>query len=111
VHVEMEGLVGSGWTPLEAIEAATRGAAFAIGQDAEIGTLQPDKLADVTVVRGDPAVRISDVRNVEAVFQGGRLVVVRGTATLDSRAVPWPADQVPERTVYRSTAARPAPRV
>jgi imidazolonepropionase-like amidohydrolase len=107
VHVEMEGLVGSGWTPLEAIEAATRGAAFAIGRDAEIGTLQPDKLADITVVRGDPATRISDVRNVEAVFQSGRLAVVRGTATLDSRPVPWPADQIAERTVYRSTAARP----
>jgi imidazolonepropionase-like amidohydrolase len=107
VHVEMEGLVGSGWTPLEAIEAATRGAAFAIGREAELGSLQAGKVADITIVHGDPAVRISDVRNVEAVFLAGRQVVTGGCATLDARPVPWPADQVAARTVYRSTAARP----
>lgn len=110
VHVEMEGLVGAGWTPLEAIEAATRGAAFAIGCDGDLGTLEAGKLADVIVVRGDPASRVSDIRNVEAVFLGGRQVVTRGMATLDSRALPWPADQIAQRSVYRSTAARPAAR-
>jgi cytosine/adenosine deaminase-related metal-dependent hydrolase len=103
----MEGLVGSGWTPLEAIEAATRGAAFAIGREAELGSLHAGKVADITIVHGDPAARISDVRNVEAVFLAGRQVVTGGCATLDIRPVPWPADQVAARTVYRSTAARP----
>ena len=109
VHVEMEGLVGAGWTPLEAIEAATRGAAFAIGRAADLGTLEAEKLADIIVVQGDPSARISDIRNIEAVFLGGRQVVTHGAALLDLRAVPWPRDQIADRSRYRSTAARPTP--
>lgn len=106
VHVEMEALVAAGWTPLEAIEAGTQGSAIAIGREHELGTLVAGKLADVIVVAGDPSARISDIRNVDAVFLSGRLVVQRGVATLDTRPVPWPEDQVRERTKYRSTAAR-----
>lgn len=106
-HVEMESLVGAGWTPLEAIEAGTRGAAAAIGREHDIGTLETGKLADVVIVRGDPARHIADVRNVEAVVLGGALVVQSGTATLDARPLPWPSDQVAERSTYRSTEARP----
>jgi len=106
VHVEMESLVGAGWTPLEAIEAGTRGAAAAIGRDQEIGTLEPGKLADIVIVRGDPARRITDVRNVEAVMLGGAFVVQAGAATLDARPLPWPTDQIAERSMYRSTEAR-----
>jgi imidazolonepropionase-like amidohydrolase len=108
VHVEMESLVGAGWTPLEAIEAGTRGGAAATGREHEIGTLQPGKLADVVIVRGDPARHISDVRNVEAVILGGTLVVRGGAATLDARPQPWPSEQIAERTLYRSTEARPS---
>jgi imidazolonepropionase-like amidohydrolase len=106
VHVEMESLVGAGWTPLEAIEAGTRGAAAAIGRDQEIGTLEPGKRADVVIVRGDPARHITDVRNVEAVMLGGSFVVRTGAATLDARPLPWPSDQIAERSLYRSTEAR-----
>lgn len=108
VHVEMESLVQAGWTPLEAIEAATLGAAIAIGRDRELGSLAPGKLADVVVVQGDPGRSISDVRHVEAVFLGGRMVVQSGHATLDARPLPWPADQVSQRTVYRTTDVKQA---
>src|SRR5262249_21355626 len=101
VHVEIESLVGAGWTPLEALEAATLGAAIAIGRDAEIGSLEAGKLADLVVVRGDPARHASDIRNVEAVFLGGRLVADTGHATLDARPVPWPVAEIAERTTYR----------
>ena len=106
VHVEIESLVGAGWTPLEALEAATLGSATAIGRDAEIGSLEAGKLADLVVVRGDPARSASDIRNVEAVFLGGRLVADTGHATLDARPVPWPVAEIAERTTYRSTEAR-----
>jgi imidazolonepropionase-like amidohydrolase len=107
VHVEMESLVGAGWTPLEAIEAGTRGAAVAIGRDHEIGTLEAGKLADIVIVRGDPARRIPDVRQVEAVILGGAFVVRGGVAALDTRPLPWPDEQIAERSAYRSTEARP----
>jgi len=106
VHVEMESLVGAGWTPLEAIAAGTSGSAVAIGREREVGSLEVGKLADLLVVTGDPTRRISDIRNVEAVFLGGRQVVRAGHATLDARPLPWPADQVDQRDTYRSTEAR-----
>jgi imidazolonepropionase-like amidohydrolase len=78
VHVEMEALVGAGWTPVDAIHAGPLGAATAIGFEKEVGSLEAGKLADVVVVRGNPGRSISDVRQVEAVFLGGRQVVSGG---------------------------------
>ena len=95
VHVEMESLVGAGWNALEAIAAGTSGSAVAIGREHEVGSLESGKLADLVVVTGDPTRRIADIRNVEAVFVGGRQVVGTGHATLDARPLPWPVDQMP----------------
>jgi imidazolonepropionase-like amidohydrolase len=103
VHVELESLVGAGWSPLDAIAAGTSGSAAAIGREGDLGRLEAGMLADLVVVRGNPARSISEIRNVEAVYQGGREVVRQGCATLDVRPVPWPADQIAERTTYRST--------
>lgn len=97
VHVELELLVGAGWSPLEAIEAGTLGAAGAIGRETEIGSAEAGKLADLVVVRGDPTRNISDIRQVERVFQGGRLVASSGQLTSDTRPLPWPLDEIAER--------------
>lgn len=72
----------------------------------EVGSLESGKLADLVVVTGDPTRRIADIRNVEAVFLGGRQVVAAGHAMLDARPLPWPADQIDQRNTYRSTEAR-----
>jgi imidazolonepropionase-like amidohydrolase len=97
IHVEMECLVGAGWTPLEAIEAATLGSATAIGRGDTVGTLEKGKLADIVVVRGDPTEDISQIRQVERVFIGGKLVVDSGHTQPDARPSPWPADEILER--------------
>ena len=107
VHVEMEALVGAGWTPLEAIHAGTLGAATAIGLEKELGSLEASKLADLVVTHGNPGRAISDVRQVEAVFLGGRQVASRGHATLDARPTPWPDSAIALRTEYRSTDVGP----
>ena len=109
VHVEMEALVGAGWTPVEAIHAGTLGSATAGGVEKDLGSLETGKLADVVVVRGNPGRSISDVRQVEAVFLGGRRVVSRGNATLDARPTPWPDSAIALRTEYRSTDVGPRP--
>jgi len=109
VHVEMEALVGAGWTPVEAIHAGTLGSATAVGVEKDLGSLETGKLADVVVVRGNPGRSISDVRQVEAVFLGGRRVVSRGNATLDARPTPWPDSAIALRTEYRSTDVGPRP--
>jgi len=64
----------AGMTPMEAIVSATRDSARSCWIDAEVGTLEAGKQADVLVVDGDPSRDIGALRNVVDVFQGGRLV-------------------------------------
>jgi imidazolonepropionase-like amidohydrolase len=70
---ELAFLVQAGLTPMEAIEAATRHAARVCGHGDELGTLQPDKLADVIVVDGDPLQDIRAIGNVSAVIKDGEI--------------------------------------
>lgn len=71
LHHELELLVQSGLTPLEAISAATRNAARLIGAT-DWGTIELGKLATLIVVDGRPDRRISDTRKVVEVFVRGR---------------------------------------
>lgn len=54
-----------GFSPLEAISMATKGNAFAVGLEGEVGELKAGKLADVLVLDRDPVADIT-------VLQGGR---------------------------------------
>ncbi len=72
---ELALMVEGGMTPMQAITAATWTAARALGRDHELGSLQPGFLADLIIVRGDPLVDVSLLRQPpQAVFLGGRLV-------------------------------------
>jgi imidazolonepropionase-like amidohydrolase len=103
VHVELELLVEAGWRPLEAIRAGTLDAAIAIGLEKEIGTIEPGKIADLVVVRGDPTRSISDVRQVTHVLQRGRVVASSGRLTDDRRPLPWSAAEIAKRpALWRS---------
>ena len=70
VHVDM------GMTPLRAIGAATRINARIIGRQNELGTIEPGKLADIIVVKGDPLFNITALAHVETVVKDG--VVLKG---------------------------------
>ena len=48
-----------GYTPMEAIVANTRGNAYVVGQEGELGTIQPGKLADLLILDADP---LADIR-------------------------------------------------
>jgi imidazolonepropionase-like amidohydrolase len=74
IHHELELLVEAGLTPLQALTAATKNAAILMNVGEEWGTLEPGKRADILVVAGNPASRISDTRLVDMVIQGGRIV-------------------------------------
>jgi imidazolonepropionase-like amidohydrolase len=66
--------VKHGATPRQALLAATRDAAELCGVGAELGTIQPGKLADLIVVDGDPLLDIANLRTLHLVFKEGRLV-------------------------------------
>jgi len=61
---EIELLVEAGFTPEEALVAATRTPARMLGLDAEIGTVEVGKRADLVVVRGDPLADPRALRDV-----------------------------------------------
>lgn len=74
----LELIVRAGATPRQALTGATRLAAQAVGLGDEIGTLEPAKAADVTIVAGNPFEDISHLWNVRGVVRGGRVVVMHG---------------------------------
>jgi imidazolonepropionase-like amidohydrolase len=68
---EVELLVEAGFTPTEAIMIASLNGAKFLGEDARIGSIAPGKQADLMVVKGNPAMKIGDIENVEIVFKDG----------------------------------------
>ena len=71
---EIELLVESGLTPLEAISAATSTAAAFLYRANELGRLRAGFKADLVVLRGQPDRDVSAVRNVDRVMVAGRWV-------------------------------------
>ena len=74
LHDELAALVDTGSSPMDAICAATSGAARHLGIDREVGSLRPGRVADVVVVAKDPTVDIDRIRTVVAVFGQGALL-------------------------------------
>ena len=73
---ELELLVESGFTPHEAIAAATGTAADFLYRGDDLGRLRPGLKADIVVLRGDPLRDIAAVRSVDRVMVDGRWVDV-----------------------------------
>jgi imidazolonepropionase-like amidohydrolase len=68
---QVELLVGSGFTPLEAIRICTLNGATYLGRADRVGSIAVGKQADLVVIAGNPAANISDIRKVETVFKEG----------------------------------------
>jgi len=64
-------LVEAGMTPMQAIQSASLHAARLLGQEKDLGTLEPGKFADVVAVRGDPLKDINILKQVDFVMKGG----------------------------------------
>jgi imidazolonepropionase-like amidohydrolase len=76
-HDEVGRLAAAGVPPADVLIAATRNGARALHRDADLGTIEQGKLADVVLVRGTPWTDIADARNVVTVVQDGYVVVDR----------------------------------
>jgi imidazolonepropionase-like amidohydrolase len=71
---ELELLVESGFSPLEAISAATTTAAAFLYRSDQLGSLREGFSADLVVLRGQPDRDISAIRTVERVMVAGRWI-------------------------------------
>ena len=77
---ELEIYVKLGMKPMDAILTATRNAAQAIKREKDLGTIEPEKLADIVAVNGDPLKDIACLQqkeNIQLVMKEGRIYADR----------------------------------
>lgn len=89
-HRELELMTQAGFTPAQALSAATRDAATLLGLD-DRGTIAVGKRADFVVLDADPTADIRNSRRIHAVWQAGREVagaMAASTATAAAPSVP-----------------------
>ncbi len=87
VH-ELEIYVQAGFTPAEALAAATIVPARLVGQDRKTGSIKVGKAADLALVDGDPSTKIGDLRQTRLVMLDGKLLdadALRGAAGFSGR--------------------------
>lgn len=71
-HDELAELVKAGLTPAAALAAGTLRAAEFLRLEAEYGTVEAGKRADLVLLAADPLADIAHTRDIEMVFFGGR---------------------------------------
>jgi imidazolonepropionase-like amidohydrolase len=71
-HVELELMVKAGLTPMQALVAATGGAARTMKLDGQLGTLQAGRWADLLVLSANPLTDIRNTRQIDSVWIAGR---------------------------------------
>ncbi|MCQ3805272.1 MAG: amidohydrolase family protein [bacterium] len=75
MHEELRLLVeGCGFSPMDAIVAATSRAADLLGEGDDLGSVEKRKLADLVVLDGDPLEDIRNTQQITAVYKGGQPV-------------------------------------
>jgi imidazolonepropionase-like amidohydrolase len=73
LHRELELHVQAGIPAARVLQNATLNAARIMSMDRDLGSIAPGKLADLTLVDGDPVANISDVRKTALVVKDGVL--------------------------------------
>ncbi len=73
VH-ELEIYVQAGFSPADALAAATIVPARLVGQDAKTGSIKVGRTADLALIDGDPSTRIGDLRQTRVVMLDGKLL-------------------------------------
>ena len=89
---ELKYFVEGGYSISEALVAATKTNSEILDMDDKLGTLEPGKLADITVIDGKPDQNLDDLSNVDMVIRDG-YVVVKGGQVVIPRHTPVPLPQ------------------
>jgi imidazolonepropionase-like amidohydrolase len=85
---ELRNLERVGYTPAEALVAATRTSAEILGMGDRLGTLEAGKLADLVIVDGRPDADVGDLAKVRTVIVDGRVVIRDGRVELPRPPAP-----------------------
>jgi imidazolonepropionase-like amidohydrolase len=107
LHEELRLMVSElGFTPEEALVAATRSPARFFGQENILGTIEPGKLADLVLLEANPLTDIANTGRIAAVMRGGRVYDRAALARIlrqverarDRRVNDWPRKPAPHAT-------------
>jgi imidazolonepropionase-like amidohydrolase len=80
LHEELTYFVRAGFSPFEALRAATLEPAQFLGVTDSLGTVGPGKLADLVLLDANPIADIANLRRISAVVANGRFFEVRRDA-------------------------------
>jgi imidazolonepropionase-like amidohydrolase len=72
LHWEMEAMVLGGLSPQQALQAATIDAAYCMGIDKDLGSIEEKKLADIVVLNRNPLVDISATKDIALIIKNGK---------------------------------------
>lgn len=72
--LELNGLVRRGYTPIDAIRAATINAAELMSWQDRVGEISPGKYADIIAVDGDPLADVTGLEHIKVVIKSGEIV-------------------------------------
>lgn len=75
-HLELQLMVQSGLTPLEAITVSTKNAALLLRCNKDYGTLEAGKKADFMVLGQNPALNIRNTETIEQVWKNGEMIAL-----------------------------------
>jgi imidazolonepropionase-like amidohydrolase len=96
---ELKQFVKFGYTVPQALVAATKTSADLLDMGDKLGTLEPGKLADVTIVAGQPDVNLDDLANVDTVIRDGYVEVEQGRLFIPRHVpIPLPVPKPPQPT-------------
>jgi len=74
LHRELELLVESGLSPMDALQTATRNPARFLGELPSNGTVEPGKTANLVILTANPLEDIKNTRKIDAVILKGKLL-------------------------------------
>lgn len=73
LHEELQYLVKSGLTPMQALQTATLNPARFFDKEKDLGTVEQGKIADLVLLNANPLEDIENTTKIAAVVQGGKL--------------------------------------
>jgi imidazolonepropionase-like amidohydrolase len=74
LHKELQLLQEDGFSPMEALQSATRDAARFLGREYEFGTIRSGQLADLVLLDANPLENIANTSKIVGVIRGGEFL-------------------------------------
>ena len=72
--LEMQLMQEAGMTNEQIIMAGTKNAAYVCNRENILGTVEPDKIADIIIVNGNPLENLESLLDIHMVIHNGRII-------------------------------------